>query len=87
MTIGKGPVTEHDLAKLEKSILAHGWTVLEQGPIAPSRSRRVNRSGYVVAVNSPDGASFAGEGPTRPDALRMAARLAGLLVGDWTEGS
>lgn len=74
-------MTGYNLADLEAQILSDGWSVDARDFVAPqSVPGQVNEGGYRVALTSPTGETFQGEGATRPDALRAAAGAAGLLT-------
>lgn len=73
----------YDLATLEHSLLDLGWSVRAQDYVAENEMPgRVDQGGYTITLVSPDGMEHHGDGPTRPEALRLAATAAGVMPDD-----
>lgn len=74
-------MTGYNLADLEAEIVGDGWSVEARDFVSPhSVPGHVSEGGYRVALTSPAGETFQGEGTTRSDAMRGAAGAAGLLT-------
>jgi hypothetical protein len=70
----------YNLADLERRLTEMGWSVTAQDQVvAQPTPGDVHLGGYTVALTDLAGTSFRGEGLTRSDAFRAAARNADLL--------
>jgi len=73
----------YNLADLEQELQRQGWTLAADAYVVPQDvPGQVQSGGYRVVLTSPSGDTYAGDGPTRADALRAAAGAAGLLDPD-----
>jgi hypothetical protein len=73
----------YNLADLERELNDEGWVVVGESRITPQATPgQVHIGSYDVVLTSPDGETFSGNGPTRADALRLAAHAAGLIAPD-----
>jgi hypothetical protein len=70
----------YNLADLERQMIDDGWTVSAEDFVAKhSIPGQVFAGGYSVALTSPEGVTFTGDGTDRSEAFRAAAARARLL--------
>ena len=73
----------YNMADLERELSELGWTINAQALVSPQDlPGQVNIGGYAIALISPAGENFTGNGQTRTDALRTAAENAGVIAPD-----
>lgn len=73
----------YNMADLERELSELGWTINAQDLVSPQElPGQVHIGGYAIALISPTGETFTGNGPTCTDALRTAAENAGVIAPD-----
>lgn len=73
----------YNLAGLEQNLHGQGWTVTANDYVIPQdMPGQVDVGGYSVVLTAPSAETFTGDGPTRSEAFRAGARVAGLIKPD-----